>query len=97
MVTNLLKFCTGSDGALGAGDAGFGFAVGMGNMYTGSGLFWGWSVDFWGSYPASFPLLSSLNKGRISSYFFHGPYITHNCGASCNSSGSSAGSSFNSS
>ena len=31
-------------------------------MYTGSRLFWGWSVDFWGSSPASFPLLSSLNK-----------------------------------
>ena len=46
--TNLLKFCmVGSDGldlALGAGAAGFGFAAGVGNMYTGSGLFWGWAV-----------------------------------------------------
>ena len=43
--TNLLKFCmAGSDGldlALGAGAAGFEFAVGVGSIYTGSGLFWG--------------------------------------------------------
>ena len=45
MATNLLKFFSiGSDGldlALGAGAASFGFAAGVGNMYTGSGLFWG--------------------------------------------------------
>ena len=37
----------GSDGldlALGAGAAGFEFAAGVGSMYTGSGLFWGWAV-----------------------------------------------------
>ena len=106
--TNLLKFCmTCSDGldlTLRAGAGGFEFAAGGGYMYTGSaegatgsGLFWGWSVDFLGSSPGSFPLLSSLNKGRISSSFFHGPYITLNCGASCSSSGSSVGSTFNSS
>ena len=42
MATNLLKCCTSSDGlawVLGAGAAGFGFAAGVGNMYTGSGLF----------------------------------------------------------
>ena len=43
--TNLLKFCmAGSDGldlALGAGAAGFEFAVGVGSIYTGSRLFWG--------------------------------------------------------
>ena len=62
------------DLALGA--AGFEFAAGVGSMYTwssegaiSSGLFWGWSVDFLGSSPGSFPLLSSLNKGRISSSF----------------------------
>ena len=42
MATNLLKFFSiGSDGldlALGASAAGFGFAAGVGNMYTGSGL-----------------------------------------------------------
>ena len=41
MATNLLKFCTGSDGldsALGSGAAGFEFAAGVGSMYTGSGL-----------------------------------------------------------
>ena len=47
--TNLLKFClAGSDGldlALGASAAaGVGFAAGVANMYTGSGLFWGWAV-----------------------------------------------------
>ena len=96
---------TCSDGLdlwLGAGAGCVDFAVGVGSMYTwssegatGSGLFWGWSVDFLGSSPGSFPLLSSLNKGRISSSFFHGPYITLNCGASCSSLGSSVGSSFN--
>ena len=95
----------GSDGldlALGADAAGFDFVAGVGSMYTwssegatGGGLFWGWSVDFLGSSPGSFPLLSSLNKGMIYSSFFHGPYITLNCGASCSSSGSSVGSSFN--
>ena len=37
----------GSDGldlALGAGAAGFEFVAGVGSMYTGSGLFWGWAV-----------------------------------------------------
>ena len=48
MATNFLNFCmAGSDGldlALGAGAAGFEFAAGVGSMYTGSGLFWGWAV-----------------------------------------------------
>ena len=37
----------GSDGldlALGAGAAGFEIAACVGSMYTGSGLFWGWTV-----------------------------------------------------
>ena len=104
MATNLLKFCmAGSDGldlALGAGASSVNCAVGR--VYTGSiddsGLLVAWVVGFWGSSPASFPLLSSLNKGRISSSFFHGLYTTPNCGASCSSSGgASTGSSFNSS
>ena len=41
-------FCmVGSDGldlALGAGATGFEFAAGVGIIYTGSGLFWGWAV-----------------------------------------------------
>ena len=94
----------GSDGldlALGAGAAaGVGFAIGR--VYTrskdGSGLLVAWVVGFWGSSPASFPLLSSLNKGRICSSFFHGPYTIPNCGASCSSSGgASTNSTFNSS
>ena len=69
----------GSDGldlALVAGAvAGVGFAIGR--VYTGSrdgsGLLVAWVVGFWGSSPASFPLLSSLNKGRICSFFFPWP------------------------
>ena len=44
---NFLIFCTSSDGlawVLGAGAVGFGFAAGVGNIYTGSGLFWGWAM-----------------------------------------------------
>ena len=48
VATNLLKFCmAGSDGLdldLGTSAAGFEFAAGVGSMYTGSGLFWGWAV-----------------------------------------------------
>ena len=98
MATNFLNFYrTGIaiDVAFVVGVLGVDCVAGEGIIYTSSGLFWGWAVDFWGYSPASFPLLSSLNKRRISSSFFHGPYITHNCGASCSSSGSSAGSSFN--
>ena len=92
----------GSDGldlALGAGvAASVGF--GVGRVYNGSrdgsGLLVAWVVGFWGSSLASIPLLSSLNEGRISSSFFHGPYT--NCGASCSSSeGASTDSTFNSS
>ena len=71
-------------------------------VYTGSGdgsgLLVAWVMGFWGSSHASFPLLSSLNKGRIYSSFFHGPYTIPNCGASCSSSGgASTDSTFNSS
>ena len=40
-------------------------------VYTGdgSGLLVAWVMGLWGSSLASFPLLSSLNKGRISSSF----------------------------
>ena len=47
MAINFLIFCISGDGlawVLGAGVASFGFAVGVGNMYTDSGLFWGWAV-----------------------------------------------------
>ena len=104
MATNPFKFCmAGSDGldlALGAGASGVNYVVGR--VYTrsrdDSRLLVAWVVGFWGSSPASFPLLSSLNKGRISYSFFHGLYTTPNCGASYSSSrGASAGSSFSSS
>ena len=104
MATNLLKFCMAGSGgldlALGAGASGVNCVVGR--VYTRSRddgrLLVAWVVGFLGSSSASFPLLSSLNKGRIYSSFFHGPYTTPNCGASCSSSGgASVGSSFNSS
>ena len=89
------------DLALGAGAAaGVGFVVGRvyNGSRDGSGLLVAWVVGFLGSSLASFPLLSSLNKGRISSSFFHGPYTIPNCGASCSSSGgASTDSTFNSS
>ena len=52
-------------------------AAGIGRMCTGSrqgsGLLVAWAVGFWGSSPASFPLPSSLIKGRISSFLLHDP------------------------
>ena len=92
----------GLDLALGAGAAGFEFVAGVSSMYTwsrdGSGLLVAWVVGFCGYSLSPFPLLSSLNKGRISSSFFHGPYTIPNCGASCSSSGgASTNSTFNSS
>ena len=107
MATNLLKFfIIGSDGvAFIVGALGVDCAVEEGRILiwsvegaTGSGHLVAWVMGFWGSSPASFPLLSSLNKGRISSSFFHGPYTIPNCGASSSSSGgSSTDSTFNSS
>ena len=98
---------TCSDGLdlwLGPGVACVDFGAGEGRIYTwssegttGSGLFWGWSVDFLGSSPGSFPLLSSLIKGRICSSFFQGQKVTPDSGASCSSSGASTDSIFNSS
>ena len=54
--TNLLKLLSQSSTncvAFGVGVFGVDCAAGEGRMYTGSGLFWGWAVDFWGSSPAS--------------------------------------------
>ena len=48
LATNFLNFCmTCGDGLdlwLGASAACIDFAVGVGSMYTGSVLFWGWAV-----------------------------------------------------
>ena len=86
--------------ALAVGVSGVECATSEGRMCTGSGqgsgLLVAWAMGFWGSSPASFPLPSSLIKGRISSFLLHGPKTTHNCGASCNSSGALVDSSFNS-
>ena len=57
----------------------------------------GFETSSLGSSTASFPLPSSVSIGEVSSFFSHGPHTTHNCGASCISSGASVGSSFNSS
>ena len=96
MATSFLRFCRiGSDGvAFVVGVLGVDCVVGGDRVYTwlvegatGSGHLVSWVMGFWGSSLASFPLLSSLNKGRISSSFFHGQYTIPNCGASCSSSG----------
>ena len=54
LATNFLNFfMAGSDGldlALGAGAAGFEVAAGVGSMYIGSGLFWGWAVALGSKY-----------------------------------------------
>ena len=78
--------------------AGVDCVVGMVYIGDSSGLLVAWVMGFWGSSLASFPLLSSLNKGRIPSSFFHGPYTIPYYGASCSSSGvASTDSTFNSS
>ena len=49
MATNFLNFCRTSsaiDVAFPVGAPGIGCAAGVGSMYTGSGLFWGWAVGF---------------------------------------------------
>ena len=73
-------FCKtgGVDGmAFAVGVSGVECAAGEGRMCTrpgqGSGLLVPWAVGFWGSSSASFPLPSSLIKGRISSSLLHGP------------------------
>ena len=66
--------------ALVVGVSGVKCAAGEGKMCTGSGqgsgLLVAWGVGFWGSSPASFPLPSSLIKGRISSFLLYGPKTT---------------------
>ena len=75
MATNFLKFCSiGSDGvAFVVGASRVNCAAGKGRVCIGSGegsgLLVAWVVGFWGSSHASFPLPSSLDKGRISSFF----------------------------
>ena len=58
---------------LGEGVAGNGllmvWAVALGFNFVGNGL----RISFWGSFTASFPLPSSVNKERISSFLLHGP------------------------
>ena len=82
MATNFLKlFSIGSDGvAFMVG------ASGVGKMYTwsvegatGSGLLVGngFKTSSWGFSTVSFPLPSSIIKGRISSFFSLGKTIAH--------------------
>ena len=79
MATNFLKFCSkgSADGvAFVVGVLGFECTAGVGKIYTESigdrGKLCSWLVGFWGSFPYSFPLPSSPNKGRIYSFFLHG-------------------------
>ena len=79
MTTNFLKLCSQGSAngvAFGDGVSGVGYALGVGKMYTwsvegatGSGLFVGngFKTSSWGSSTVSFPLPSSVIKGRISS------------------------------
>ena len=63
------RMCTWSrKGAAGSGLL-VAWVVALGSNFVGTGL----RLGFWGSSTASFPLLSSVNKGRISSSFLHGP------------------------
>ena len=63
------RMCTGSrEGAIGNGLL-VAWAVALGFNFVGNGL----RISFWGSSTASFPLPSSVNKGRISSFLLHGP------------------------
>ena len=81
MATNVLKFCkAGIENwvAFMVGASGVEYATGVGKMYTwsvegatGSGLLVGngFKTSSWGSSTVSFPLPSSVIKGRISSFF----------------------------
>ena len=83
MATNFLKLC--SQGS--ANGVAFGEGVsGVGKMYTwsvegatGSGLLVGngFKTSSWGSSTISFPLPSSVTKGRISSFFSLGKTTSH--------------------
>ena len=83
MATNFLKYCTSSaDGmALAIGVSGVECAAGVGRMCIGSAegaagsepRGSGLRIGFWGSCTTSFPLPSSVSKGRISSSLLHGP------------------------
>ena len=63
------------------GASGVNCAAGEGRVCTGSGegsgLLVAWVVGFWGSSPASFPLPSSVIKGRIFSFFSLGKTTAH--------------------
>ena len=75
VATNLLKFCmAGIENwvAFVVGVLGMGCAAGEGRICTGSGLFFAWAVDFWGSSISSFPLPSSVIKAMTCSSFFQG-------------------------
>ena len=88
MATNFLKFCSiDSYGvAFVVGTSEVECAAGVGKMSTlsvegatGSGLLVGnrFKTSSWGSSIVSFPLPSSVIKGRISSFFFIGKTTTH--------------------
>ena len=63
------RICTWSEeGVVGSGLL-VAWAVALGSNFVGSGL----RLGFWGSSTASFPLLSSVSKGRISYFLLHGP------------------------
>ena len=73
MATNFLKFySTGSVGGVAfmVGVSGFECVAGVGKIYTES-IGGRDKLCSWCSSTASFPLPSSVNKGRVSSFFSH--------------------------
>ena len=67
-VVGVGRLCIGlGEGAVGSGLL-VAWAVALRFNFVGSGL----RISFWGSSTVSFPLPSSVNKGRISSFFLYG-------------------------
>ena len=75
MATNFLKFCRANSAnwvAFVVSVSGFECVAGVGKIYTES-IGGRGKLCSWFSSTASFPLPSSVNKGRISSSLLHGP------------------------
>ena len=77
VATNFLKFCRAGSAngvAFPVGASGVGCAAGR--IYTGSGSGEGkCKLCFWSSSTASFPLLSTVNIGEVSSFSSHGQTV----------------------
>ena len=63
------RMCTGSGEGAACNGLLVAWAVALGFNFVGNGL----RICFWVSSTASFPLPSSVNRGRIYSFLLHGP------------------------